>query len=283
MTKTIQRSLRAAAILALPALLASCILLENPAGDDPGWRTVPDRSAPRPGATEFRRTVAFAAGETLSLENDYGDVSITGWDRDQVEVVARAATVERQTDTSARPYRIRKVTPEVEILETASGGLLVRTPTFEGAGEAPAIDFEIKAPNSLVLTGLKMSEGGLTIADVYGRIEASIDQGDLSISNFSGTLRATLGIGSADVEALDLREGDEIAVTTRRGDVFLRLEPNAGAVVEADAGRGQVTSDFDLGARLPARTVKGWIGQGGPSVILRTGEGRIRIIRTSAR
>lgn len=282
MTKTVLRLLGAAAILAAPVLLASCILLENPEGDNPGWRTTPDQGT-RPGATEFRKTVSFAAGGTLTLENNYGDVSITGWDRDEVQVVARAATVERQPNSSARQYRIRKVTPEVVIQETAAGGLLVRTPTFEGAGEPPAVDFEIRVPNSVDLKGLKMSEGDLTIADVYGRIEASIDQGDLSISNFSGTLKATLGIGNADIEALDLRERDEITATTRRGDVFLRLEPNVGAIVEADAGRGQVASDFELGTRLPAPAVKGWIGQGGPSIILRTAEGQIRIIRTQGR
>jgi hypothetical protein len=281
MTKTLLRSLAAAAVLASAVLAASCILLDNPEGEEPGWRTFPDQGVPR-GATEFRRTLEFAAGGTLSLENDYGDVSITGWDRDQVEVLARAATVEKQPDTSARPYRIRKVTPEVEIQETASGGLLIRTPTFEGTGEAPAIDFEIKVPNSVILAGLRMSEGDLSIADVYGRVEASIDQGSLSVTNFSGALRATLGVGSADVEALDLREGDEITITTRRGDLDLRLEPNTNAIVEADAGRGEVTSDFALGTKLPAPAVKGWIGQGGPSIILRTGDGRIRIIRTPA-
>lgn len=280
MTKTALRSLGAAAILASALLAASCILLENPEGEEPGWRTIPERGV-RP-AEEFRKTLPFASGGTLSLENDYGEVSITGWDREEVEIVARAATVEQQPEASSRPYRIRKVTPEVEVQETADGGLLIRTPTYEGPGDAPAVDYDIKVPNSIVLSGFRMSEGDLTITDVYGRIEASVDQGNLSISNFSGTLRATLGVGSADVEALDLREGDEVTVVTRRGDLVLHLEPNANAIVEADAGRGQVTSDFSLGVKLPAPAVKGWIGQGGPSIILRTGEGRIQIVRTPA-
>lgn len=282
MTKTVRRSLAAAAVLFAAVLAASCILLENPEGEEPGWRTFPEAAVER--ATEFRKTLAFAPGGTLTLENDYGDVSITGWDREEVQITARAATVEERPDTAGRPYHIRKVTPEVEVQETPGGGLLVRTPTYEGAGEAPAVDFDIKVPSSIVLSGLRMSEGDLTIADVFGRIEASVDQGSLVITNFSGTLRATLGTGGADVEALDLREGDEITVTTRRGDIDLHLEPNANAIVEADAGRGEVTSDFTLGAKtkLPAPAVKGWIGQGGPSIILRTGEGRIRIIRTPA-
>ena len=273
MSKTFLKPLAAAVIV---SAFVSCLYFENPEGE-PGWRTTPDQSAgPAP---EFRRTVPFTPGKTLSLENDYGDVSITGWNRAEVEVVARAATVESQPEGSNRPYRIRKVTPEVEILETEQG-LLVRTPTFEGAGEAPAVDYELKVPSEIVLTGIRISEGSLTVANVFGRIEASIDQGHLAVANFSGPLRVSLGTGGADVEVLDLRESDEVSVTTRRGDITLRLEPGVTASVEANAPHGEVTSDFDLGVRLPAPTVKGLIGRGGPSIILMTSEGRIQILKS---
>lgn len=264
--------------VALAALFASCILITDPEGE-PGWRTTPDSGALGPGS-EFRQTFESAPGRTLSLQNDYGDVMITGWDRDQVEVVARAATVEPQPQSSARQYRIRKTTPQVKVEETEDG-LLVRTPTFEGPGEAPAVDYEVSVPNSVILTGIRVSEGNITIADVFGRIEAFIDQGDLSISNYSGAVRATVGTGNADVEVLDLRDRDEISVTSRKGDISLRLESGVNAIVEADAPRGEVSSDFDLGVKLPAPTVKGWIGQGGPAVFLRASDGLIKIIKTA--
>ena len=263
---------------ALAALLASCILITDPEGE-PGWRTTPETEAGSP-PTEFRQTFDSAPGRTLSLENDYGDVTITGWDRDQVEVVAKAATVEPQPQGSSRPYRIRKVTPEVDVQETEDG-LLVRTPTFEGPGQAPAVDYEVSVPNSVVLTGIRVSEGNLAIADVFGRIEASVDEGDLTVSNYSGPMRLTVGTGNADAEVLDLRDRDEISITCRKGDISLRLEPGVNAIVEADAPRGDVSSDFDLGVKLPAPAVKGWIGQGGPAVFLRASEGRIRIIKTA--
>lgn len=272
--------LKPALAAAIAALFASCIMLENPEGDEPGWRTIPESGAPA-AASEFRRTVPFTPGGTLSLENDYGDVSISGWDRDEVEVVARASTVEAQPQSSARQYRIRKVTPQVDIQETERG-LLIRTPTFEGMGEAPAVDYEVKVPHDAVLMGLRISEGSLTIADVFGRIEASVDQGDVSVANFSGPLRVSVGTGNADVEVLDLREGDEVSVTSRRGDIVLRLEPGVAASVEANAPHGGVTSDFDLGFRLPAPTVKGSIGRGGASIILMASDGRVRILKTAA-
>jgi hypothetical protein len=264
-------------------LSASCILMDNPEGE-PGWRTIPDRkSKERPATaatgTEFRDSVDFAPGGTLSLENDYGDVRITGWDRDSVRVVAKTAAIESERSRSARESRVRDVTPRVEIREREDG-LLIRTPTFEGPGDPPEVSYDLQVPSSVDLTGIRISEGNLSISDVFGRLEASVDKGDLSVGNFSGSLQATVGTGDADVEVLDLREGDEITISTRRGDIVLRLEQGVGAIVEADAPRGEVLSDFDLGKRLPASTVKGWIGQGGPSIILRASDGRIEIVRT---
>ena len=214
--------LLAFAAVALAALLTSCILVSDPEGE-PGWRNIPESNKPRVSGSEFRQTLPFTPGGTLSLENDYGDVEITGWDRDEVEVVAKAATGASQLQRSARQSRGRGGVPEVEIRET-DDGLLVRTPTFEGPGQAPAANYEVRAPNSVVLTGIRISEGNLTIADVFGRIDASVDLGDLTVRNYSGPLRATVGTGNADIEVLDLREGDEISVTSRRGDIFLRLE-----------------------------------------------------------
>lgn len=285
----------ALAILAAGLFMTSCILMDNPEGDDPGWRRIPDRESGRPAdeeraetsarprpasGAEFREVVDFRPGETLSLENDYGDVEIIGWERDEVEVVARtsAAAPGRLEPRSARQGGSRAV-PEVELRET-SRGLIVRTPTFEGPGRPPAVLYEVRVPHSVSLSGVRVSEGDLTIEDVFGGLEAAVDEGNLRVRNYSGPLRATVGIGAADVEVLDLRDGDEITITASRGDIVLRLESGVGAIVEADAPRGEVRSDFDLGRRLPASTVKGWIGQGGPAIILRAMDGRIEIIRT---
>jgi hypothetical protein len=296
MARTLLRLSAAALVLGLSV---ACIVFEDPAGD-PGWRTTrrdrPDeRTAEtpedqpleqpldRPAGAGFRETVDFAPGGTLTLENDYGDVEIRGWDRGEVEIVARSETAAAapRDIRSARQAAGREAAPRIEIRET-NRGLLVRTPTFEGLGEPPAIDYEVRVHESVRLTGIRISEGDLTVTGVYGDLEASVDKGDLLVRNYSGPVRATLGTGTADVEVLDLRDRDEITISSRRGDIVLRLESGVGAIVEADAPRGEVISDFDLGRRLPASTVKGWIGQGGPSIILRASDGRIEIVRTRA-
>lgn len=277
------------AILAAAALAlsAACIIFPDP-GADEGWRRIPERGrtaaeepeepAPARGrsGTEFRETRLLKPGGALTLENDVGRVEITGWDRDEVDIVAVAAAP--GSGGSARSASFRRPPADVEVRETAQG-LLVRTRTYEGPGTAPAVDYRVRVPHSVVLTGLRIGQGDLRVADVFGRLEASVDQGVLTVGNFSGAVEATVGTGDADVEVLDLREEDAVFITCRRGDLVLRLEAGAGAIVEADAPRGRVHSEFPLGTALPAPAVKGWIGQGGPNIVLRAPNGRVDIVK----
>lgn len=267
-------------LAAVSAMSAACVIFPN-AGDRESWRTIPGRESDTGKGTEFRETVDLRPGDTLSLENDFGNVDIKGWDRDAVEIIATVVAPEARTQRSGREYRAQKYAPDVEIRET-NDGLLVRTRTFEGTGDPPRVDYELRVPNSVTLTGLRISEGSLSVSDVFGRLEASLDQGDLTVANYSGAVDANLGTGNADVEVLDLREEDSITIACRRGDIVLRLESGVGAIVEADAPRGRVRSDFDLGKELPAAAIKGWIGEGGPNIILKATNGRIEIVEIKA-
>ena len=259
------------------ALAAACIILPD-AGEGGGWRTIPESSGSRSTLepNEVRETVEFAPGSTLSLENDYGSVEITGWNEERAEIIARSAAEPSGRPSSARISRDRGTRPNVEIREIRDG-LLVRTPTFEGPGTPPVVNYEVRVPADVSLAGIRISEGDLKISDVFGRIQASLDAGSLTVINYSGKVDATIGTGDADIEVLDLRDSDSITITSRRGDIILRLEQGAGAIVEADAPRGEIRSDFDLGVKLPVSTVKGWIGQGGPNIILKASDGRIDI------
>jgi len=226
---------------------------------------------------EFRRTVEFAAAGAVSLENDYGNVEVTGWEKDSVEVVAQTSAKEPKQERKVRAYGFWEVKPDVEIKQT-EGSLAIRTRPFDGPGDLPAVDYLIRVPHSVILAGLRIGEGNLTVSDVFGRLEASIDKGDIVVSNFSGSADVSLGTGNMDVEVLDLREQDTIALSTRAGDIILRLEPGTGARIEAEAPRGEVRSDFDLGIKTPAASVSGRMGAGGAAIMLKAEDGRIEIL-----
>jgi hypothetical protein len=263
MKKTLLRaSLAAAAAL----LSVACIMVMDP-----------ERTTSWQPRGEFRRTVEFAAGGTIALENEAGNVEIVGWDKDAVEVVAQGAAANPGEKRKVRAYGFWEIKPDVEI-KKMDGSLSIRTRPFDGPGDLPAVDFTIRVPNSIVLSGIRMEEGNLTISDVFGRIEGSLGRGDIAVSNFSGSVDLFIGTGSADVEVLDVRDQDTIAISSREGDIVLRLGADTGARVEAEAPLGQVRSDLDLGATTPAPNVSGRLGSGGAVVTLKAADGKIDII-----
>ena len=225
---------------------------------------------------EFRRTVELAAGGTVSLENDYGNVEVTGWEKDSVEVVAQTSAKEPKKERKVRAYGFWEIKPDVEI-KTTDGGLTIRTGPFEGPGDIPAVDYVIRVPNSVILREIRVGEGNLTVSDVFGRLEASLEKGDLSVANFSGSVDVSVGAGNVDVEVLDLRGEDSISLSSGKGDIVVHLESGTAAAVEAEAPRGDVRSDFDLGVKTPASSVKGRIGQGGAEINLKASDGAIEI------
>jgi hypothetical protein len=257
-----------AAALAAGAVFvaAACIMVMDPETDT--------SSVPR---GEFRKTVEFRPGGTLSLENDIGNVEITGWEKDSVEVFAQGTAEETGKTRRVRVYGFWELKPDVEVRPT-DDGLTIRTRAFDGPGGPAIVDYMIRVPNSVILREIHIGEGNLTVSDLFGRLEASLDKGDLRVSNFSGSVDASVGEGQVDVEVLDLRDDDSIALVSRQGDIVLRLEAGAGAGVEAEAPGGEVRSDFDLGLKTPASSVKGRIGPGGAEIRLKAADGKIEII-----
>jgi len=261
-----KKPLLTASLAAAAAVLsAACIMVMDPE-QTTSWQ-------PR---GEFRRTVEVAAGGTLALENGFGNVEVTGWEKDSVEVAAQGAAALPGEKRKVRAYGFWEIKPDVEIKRT-DGGLTIRTRPFDGLGDPPSVDYRIRVPNSISLSGIRVGKGNLTVSDVFGRLEASIDKGDLAVSNFSGSVDASLGTGNVDVEVLDIRDDDTITISSREGDIVLRLERGVGARVEVEAPRGEVRSDFDLGAKTPAPSVSGRIGSGGATVTLKAADGSIEI------
>jgi DUF4097 and DUF4098 domain-containing protein YvlB len=142
---------------------------------------------------------------------------------------------------------------------------------------ARPIHFVISVPHSINLTDIRINRGQVHLADVYGNVRVELDEGDISVENFSGSLDLTLIRGSAEAEVLDLRKDDEVKITTKEGDVTLLLQPEVSVRLEASATNGEVNSEFDLGQDLPAKKVSAQIGKAEAAVQLMTLNGDIHL------
>ncbi len=262
------RVLRGAATAALAALAAACITVGGPQDAPPSWQPA-----------EYRKTVDFKAGETLAVEHTLGNIVITGWDRESAEIVARVRKAEPGGHLPVQLYSGDEIEPSIDIRQ-GDGVLRVRTKSLGGPWTTMAMDYAIRVPDSVSLRVIRLQTGSVSISDVYGRIEAVIVSGGLTVRNYSGFLKANLSKGPADVELLDIHGEDAVEITSLEGDIVLHLQAEASVHLMADAPKGAISSDLDLGVKLPVRSLNVKLGSGAAPVSLKALRGNIRILKT---
>ncbi len=262
-----KKAFQALAVLTFTALAASCVMLVNPE-QAPSWQ---------PGA-EFRRTMDFQAGGTVTVEHTLGDIEIKGWDNDSVEVVATGKPGEPGHGGKIHIDTAEDLEPSVDIRE-ADGVLRIRTRSLGGPWVPIGLDYSIKVPRSVNLKGITLDKGDVALSDIYGEVEVAISEGHLTVKNFSGSLKASIETGQADVELLDVRKGDAVELTVQKGDISIRLEAGTSARLEAEASGGEITSDHDLGVKLPARAFTTQLGSGGARIKLTALRGNIKVLK----
>jgi hypothetical protein len=256
-------------LLALSAALAASCVMVMDSERGQSWPTTP----------EFRRSVGLAAGGTVAIEHTLGNITITGWDKDTAEIVAKAGEEATEVGGRVRVYPTDELEPLIDVRGDGTG-LRIRTKSLGGPWSSGGLDYVIQLPRSVNIDPLRLERGNISVAGVYGRMVIDLGAGNLKVDNFSGPLKASVDSGSADIELLDVRAEDVADITVAEGDIVLRLQADADVWIDAAAPRGEITSDLKLGQPLPARTLSSRLGGGQARIVLRALRGNIQILRT---
>src|SRR5262252_2581382 len=136
--------------------------------------------------TDFRAIYSLAPNGRVVINNLYGDVEITAWDRDEVLVQA--------TKRSSDPRRLN----DAQVVVDSSPELVSIHTQYTGAdAEHPAsVDYRIMVPRSANLENVKLINGGLSITGVAGPVKAS---------SVNGSIRAEKLEGQADLSTINGR------------------------------------------------------------------------------
>jgi DUF4097 and DUF4098 domain-containing protein YvlB len=137
------------------------------------------------------------------------------------------------------------------------------------------------AGNLLVESG----DGSIQMEEVAGQVEARTDDGSVRVSGVPEALRIRSGDGSVVVR---IRNGAVMSadwmIATSDGSISVELPDDFNAQIEADPGadsrvRNELTLVDSSGGTRDQRTLRGTLGEGGHRVVIRTGDGTVRLIR----
>jgi len=225
---------------------------------------------------EIKEQTLPAGGVVTVDAKRNGGVSIKGWDRNEILVRSRlqtAAPTQAQADELANQIRI----------ETA--GLRIHAEGPEARDDFQwFVSYEIFVPRRTDLS-LEAHNGGISIADVQGKIDFKTANGGVVLRGVGGSVRGATTNGGVHVELSGNRwNGEVLDVKTTNGGVNLSMPDNYSAHLETGTVNGNISIDFPVNVPLTDRgrmpkdiTVD--LGSGGPTVRAMTTNGGVRVKR----
>ncbi|HEX6284777.1 MAG TPA: hypothetical protein VFZ71_07875 [Pyrinomonadaceae bacterium] len=239
--------------------------------DDQRWYN--DRLA---GVCEIReQTLALSGGPIAIDGRQNGGVSVKGWDRNEVLVRARvqtAAPTEGEAGQLAQQIRIE-----------TSGAKIFASGPDNRRDYHWSVSYEVFVPRRADVSA-ETKNGGISIADVNGRIDFTALNGGVVLKRVGGMVRGSTTNGGLMIElAGDRWEGDSLDVSTTNGGVTMSIPENYSANLQTGTVNGNISVDFPVtvqGQITKALTVN--LGSGGPMVKAFTTNGGVRVRRATA-
>ena len=215
-----------------------------------------------------------AAGGVISVDaRKNGGVSVKGWDQNEVLVRARiqtAASTQSEADDLAKQIRI----------ETSGGKIFADGPDNRRDYHWD-VSYELFVPRRSDLS-LEAYNGGISIADVSGRIEFTGHNGGVVLKRVGGLVRGGTTNGGLVVELDGARwDGETLDVKTTNGGIVMSVPENYSAHLETGTVNGHLSVDFPVTVQgRITRELAVNLGSGGPTVRVMTTNGGVKIRRT---
>jgi len=219
--------------------------------------------------SEFHQTYKLVSGSSVSVKNTNGNIIITAWDNDYVDVYAE--------------LRSRRGEDELELVEisaTQNGSLRVETilsrrqddsflsRLFGSIGRWPDVNvnYTLKLPRNIVVDEVATVNGGVDLRDTDGVTVARTTNGTVTVENHRGVLEARTTNGNINVKSTaKLREAHTV-----NGSIEVNIESGWNEPVSIETVNGSVDLNMPVGinADLSVRTVNGGIQANGMTMTI---------------
>ena len=228
----------------------------------------------------WTRTYTVAAGGTLEIVGQNGQIDVEGWNGPQVEVRAERQ-VRANTDELAKELlqklEIREEVSPSSVRLSAAGEEDEWAPPGFGRRAQARIHYRVRVPAGLTLT-LRTANGGIGLENVKGRVTANTTNGPITGENVSGSLQAETVNGGVRVD-LTAIDGD-VRVGTTNGGVRLTIPRDAKVTLDASVVNGGIDLDDAFGVEEPEgrnQRVNAPLNGGGPRLTATSVNGGVRV------
>ena len=234
---------------------------------------------------EFHETYKLKSGSPVSVENTNGNISVTVWEEDYVDVYAVKKTRKDEDELK-----------KVEIQVSKNDELRIKTHYIKKRAKV-SVDYTIKVPKTIKVertkttngqvelrgtygdTYVKSTNGTLSIKDTDGFIEAYTTNGDINLTGATGIKSARTTNGSINVSFSKL--ADSVEITTTNGSINLTISQDLDADIDLSTTNGSVKASgiSILLDEISKHHITGKLGSGGKKLKAKTVNGGITIYK----
>lgn len=198
-------------------------------------------SHPASGADEtLRRSYNLKSGGRITLENTRGNIHISSWDENRVEIVAEKSG-ENEEDMELVPIEIDSRPDELKIeslFPEYAPELYVR------------VNYRVRVPRNVDLKLIQTINGEIEVSEVNGRAILLTDYGQITIKKFSGILRAeSLSYGDIDCELTKVDKSDHFDLQNMNGTISVKIPKGVDAFWIVRTLNGTIDSDIPFEIR----------------------------------
>jgi hypothetical protein len=219
---------------------------------------------------EFHRSVPLSADGSVSLDNINGDVEITGWSKNEVQIDA-VKTAPDQQRLDDMQIDVQNSSNSVEIATKYAHHLVNNNPG--------SVQYTLHVPQNARIGEIKLVNGELDITKVSGEVNAKLINGKVRASDLAGAAELSTVNGTVDADYSSLKNVRLIKLSSVNGAVNLLLPQSPNADVSASAVNGSISTDFPLTVkgRFVGKSLSGTLGSGGVKIDLSNVNGSIHI------
>jgi DUF4097 and DUF4098 domain-containing protein YvlB len=219
---------------------------------------------------DFHRTVPLSANGRVSLDNINGNVEITGWDRNEVQIDAVKKARDQQRLDEAR-IDVNAASDSVEIK--------TRYPEGHTNNNPASVHYQLHVPQNARLDRINLVNGSLSVQKVSGEVNANLVNGKLRVDDLAG--RADLSTVNGGIEAnyASLNNVRDIKLKSVNGSIELGLPDSPNAQIKASTMSGGIRTDFPLQVQggYVGKSLNGTLGSGGMRIEVSNINGSIHI------
>ena len=192
-----------------------------------------------------------ASGNTLNIDNQFGEVKITTWDKNEIKVDIHIETSSTQKELADKTFERIDVTDkqegkDINFKTIMNKGGKDENTSCKNCSNTMSIDYDIHMPANIALN-IENSFGSIVIPDYTGPVSLSNKYGSLKTGKLSKPEKVWVEFGSADLKSIgniDLTfKYSSVTIGSLTGKSKLKFEFCGYSKVNLDNGLTGLTVD----------------------------------------